>query len=72
MLQFDGLEGATLPAKPLHLAIGMFDGVHRGHRAVIAAAVEAARSGGGQAAVLTFWPHPEHFLSRRQSDAAVA
>lgn len=61
-LQFTGLESVRLPARPLHLAIGMFDGVHRGHRAVIAAAVEAARSGGGQAAVLTFWPHPSIFF----------
>ena len=49
---------AALPARPLHLAIGMFDGVHVGHRAVIAAAVQAARAAGGTAAVLTFWPHP--------------
>lgn len=47
-----------LAPHPLHLAIGMFDGVHRGHRAVISAAVEAARRSGGLSAVLTFWPHP--------------
>ena len=29
--------------EPLHLALGVFDGVHLGHRAVIGAAVEAAR-----------------------------
>lgn len=57
--QFSNLEAASaLPAKPLHLAIGMFDGVHLGHRAVIEAAVRAARSSGGLAGVLTFWPHP--------------
>ena len=57
--QFSSLEAAgTLPARPLHLAIGMFDGAHLGHRAVIAAAVQAARQSGGVAAVLTFWPHP--------------
>ena len=57
-VQFEGLDNAALPAKPLHLAIGIFDGVHRGHRAVIAPAVDAARRAGGIAAVLTFWPHP--------------
>jgi len=36
----------------------MFDGVHLGHRAVIDAAVQAARASGGISAVLTFWPHP--------------
>jgi riboflavin kinase/FMN adenylyltransferase len=54
-----GLEqAADLPGKPLHLAIGMFDGVHLGHRAVIAAAVQAARTSGGLAGALTFYPHP--------------
>ena len=58
-VQFAGLAAAgALPARPLHLAIGMFDGVHLGHRAVIDAAVRAARRSGGIAAVLTFWPHP--------------
>ena len=57
--QFASLEAAgALPARPLHLAIGMFDGVHLGHRAVIEAAVQSARRSGGIAAVLTFWPHP--------------
>ncbi len=48
----------ALPPKPLHLAIGMFDGIHLGHRAVIESAVQSARRSGGVAAVLTFWPHP--------------
>lgn len=56
--RFDGLEKAVLPPRPLHLAIGMFDGVHLGHRAVIDMAVQSARRDGGIAAVLTFWPHP--------------
>ncbi len=57
--QFSGLAAvAGSPWKPLHLAIGMFDGVHLGHRAVIGAAVQSARRAGGQAGVLTFWPHP--------------
>ncbi len=56
--RIDGLEHAALPARALHLAIGMFDGVHIGHRAVVEAAVHGARAGGGIAGVLTFWPHP--------------
>lgn len=58
MLQFDGLERTRLAAKPLHLAIGMFDGVHLGHRSVIESAIQSARRSGGIAAVLTFTPHP--------------
>jgi riboflavin kinase/FMN adenylyltransferase len=47
-----------LPERPLHLAIGMFDGVHLGHQSVIDSAVHSARRSGGLAGVLTFWPHP--------------
>jgi riboflavin kinase/FMN adenylyltransferase len=57
-LQFDALERAVVPAKPLHLAIGMFDGVHLGHKSVIESAIHSARRSGGLAGVLTFWPHP--------------
>lgn len=60
--QFDALERVSLPAGPVHLAIGMFDGVHRGHRAVIGAAVDAAKGDGGFAGVLTFEPHPSVVL----------
>jgi riboflavin kinase/FMN adenylyltransferase len=58
LLQFDRLEGIALPPRPLHLAIGMFDGVHLGHQSVIDSAVHSARRSGGLAGVLTFWPHP--------------
>jgi riboflavin kinase / FMN adenylyltransferase len=63
--QLESLEAAAeLPRKPLHLAVGMFDGLHLGHRTVIAAAVKAARSQSGVAAVLTFWPHPSTLFRR--------
>jgi riboflavin kinase/FMN adenylyltransferase len=42
--------------------MGNFDGVHRGHRAVIAVALARARSLGKPAAVLTFEPHPRAFF----------
>ncbi len=44
--------------RPLHLALGVFDGVHIGHQAVIARAVKAAKADGGIAGMLTFEPHP--------------
>jgi riboflavin kinase/FMN adenylyltransferase len=47
----DTLRGAVV-------AIGNFDGVHRGHRAVIAAAMRRAKALGRPAAALTFEPHP--------------
>jgi riboflavin kinase / FMN adenylyltransferase len=51
----DGLRGAVV-------AMGNFEGVHRGHRAVIAMAVSRARSLGRPAAALTFEPHPRAFF----------
>lgn len=51
-----------LPSRPLHLAVGMFDGVHLGHRAVLEAAVVSARRTGGVAAALTFDPHPSRLV----------
>lgn len=43
-------------------AIGNFDGVHLGHRAVIGEAVARARAAGRQSAVVTFEPHPRRFF----------
>ena len=52
--------------KPARLvAIGNFDGVHRGHRAVLGEAADLARTHGLQPAVLTFAPHPAEVLGRK-------
>jgi len=48
----------TVPAAERAVAVGTFDGVHIGHRAVIAAACEAARTEGWRSTVLTFDRHP--------------
>jgi len=44
------------------LALGNFDGVHRGHQAVVRAAIDKARGHGIAARVLTFEPHPRSVL----------
>ena len=44
------------------VAIGNFDGVHRGHQAVIHAALDRARAIHRPAAALTFEPHPRSFF----------
>jgi riboflavin kinase / FMN adenylyltransferase len=44
------------------LALGNFDGVHRGHQAVIRSAMEVARAQGRPALVATFDPHPSRFF----------
>lgn len=58
---------ALLPTGPLHLAVGMFDGVHLGHRAVLEAAITSARRTRGVAAALTFDPHPSRLLNPRHA-----
>ncbi|XEC97154.1 bifunctional riboflavin kinase/FAD synthetase [Paenibacillus tarimensis] len=49
---------------PQTLAIGHFDGVHKGHQKVISQAVEAAKRGGTRASVMTFHPHPKIVLGQ--------
>jgi len=52
---------AELESRDRALAIGSFDGVHVGHRRVLA----AARETGLPATVVTFWPHPRTVLGNR-------
>ena len=47
---------------PLFLAIGVFDGVHRGHQAVISTSADHAQAANGTPIVVTFDPHPEKVL----------
>ncbi|HKK17572.1 MAG TPA: riboflavin biosynthesis protein RibF [Opitutales bacterium] len=56
---FEALAG--LKAE-LHLAIGVFDGVHLGHKAVVESAVLSARRSKGVSGVLTFDPHPSRLF----------
>ena len=60
IIQRDGAQGYAL--RGAVLAIGNFDGVHRGHRAVIAEALGRAQILGRPAAALTFEPHPAAVL----------
>lgn len=60
---FDSLDSFRFAGdRPVHLAVGMFDGVHRGHRLVVESAIRSAANSGGLAGVLTFWPHPSHLF----------
>ncbi len=60
------LDGGS--AVPAHLrggivALGNFDGFHRGHQAVVGRAIERARAEGRPALVATFDPHPARFFA---------
>jgi riboflavin kinase / FMN adenylyltransferase len=50
-----------LVVRPRTVAVGSFDGVHRGHRSVL----DTARAVGPAATVVTFWPHPRLVLGNR-------
>ncbi len=63
MKVFRGLPNAASRA-PCALTIGNFDGVHRGHQALLARVREAATKLGVEAAVMTFEPHPREFFAR--------
>jgi riboflavin kinase/FMN adenylyltransferase len=58
----DTTPAATVP-KGMVVAMGNFDGVHLGHRAVIAAALRMAHAHGRPAMAVTFEPHPRSFFS---------
>jgi riboflavin kinase/FMN adenylyltransferase len=55
--------------RPIALTIGNFDGVHLGHRAMIARLAEAARPLGLPVAVMTFEPQPQEFFAPDQAPA---
>jgi riboflavin kinase/FMN adenylyltransferase len=57
-----GWKGLTGADKGASVALGNFDGVHRGHQRVIAQAAEAARSLGAPLGVVTFDPHPRRIF----------
>jgi riboflavin kinase/FMN adenylyltransferase len=64
-----------LPAvadQPVALTVGNFDGVHRGHQALLARVTEAARARGIVSAVMTFEPHPREFFTPQAAPARVS
>jgi riboflavin kinase / FMN adenylyltransferase len=56
---------------PVHLALGVFDGVHLGHQEVILRALDASRRHGGMGGVLTFEPHPIQVIAPERAPTAL-
>jgi riboflavin kinase / FMN adenylyltransferase len=65
------LEELPALGAPLHLALGVFDGLHIGHQAVIARAVDAAARDGGLAGVITFDPHPIRVIAPQKAPTSL-
>jgi riboflavin kinase / FMN adenylyltransferase len=59
-------------SQPLALAIGNFDGVHRGHQAILATCRNTASLLGFQAAALTFEPLPREYFAKLKGDPSLA
>ena len=62
MQHYRSLEEASLPDS--WLTVGVFDGVHRGHRQIMDRLVSGAHADGMPAVVLTFDPHPAKIFGR--------
>lgn len=58
--------------EPVSLAVGVFDGVHLGHQAVIRSATREARVAGGKTIVVTFEPHPIRVLRPEKAPKILA
>jgi riboflavin kinase / FMN adenylyltransferase len=64
MQHYTSLEETSL--QNAWLTIGVFDGVHRGHRAIIEKLVREAHEADAPAVVLTFHPHPASVLTGKE------
>ena len=62
LMQLSGWRDLPPEARGAAVALGNFDGVHRGHRQVIAEAAKAARALGAPLGVIRFSPHPGAIL----------
>ncbi len=59
---FTELKNDTVYEPPCMLAIGMFDGLHKGHRTVVATLLKRCQALGAVPCILTFSPHPSRVI----------
>lgn len=71
MKHFKALTDITLDAKDAVIAIGNFDGVHRGHQALIDEAAKIAKETNKKLGILTFDPHPRVLFQPDQPPARI-
>lgn len=72
MRVFRGFHHRHLRSRAHALTIGNFDGVHRGHQAMLALLTNEARHRGLPSCVLTFEPHPRDFFAARAGKPELA
>ena len=48
------------------VTVGIFDGVHMGHKYIIEKLIEGARDRNGESILVTLWPHPREVLSQSE------
>jgi riboflavin kinase/FMN adenylyltransferase len=70
MLLTHGACATSLP--PVALTIGNFDGIHRGHQAMLERLVAESQRQGLVSCVLTFEPHPREFFAPRSAPTRLA
>jgi riboflavin kinase / FMN adenylyltransferase len=66
-----GLESVPPDSRPSVVALGIFDGVHLGHRAILATALSLARAAGLEAVACTFDPHPLEVLQPERAPGPI-
>ena len=64
MQRWTGLDAIPDDVGACVVSIGVFDGVHRGHRSILKRAVDAARERDALSVVVTFDPHPAKVVGR--------
>jgi riboflavin kinase/FMN adenylyltransferase len=64
---YHGFKDKRLQAKLRCIAIGIFDGVHRGHQMILSQALKGAKRSQAESLVITFEPHPNKVLRPTRS-----
>lgn len=67
MQVFGGSKNVPAGSGPYAVGIGIFDGVHRGHRQLLSRVLELAKGDGVQSLAYTFHPHPAHLLAPKNA-----
>ena len=71
MLVLNGIDNVPSAARGAAMAIGNFDGVHRGHQALLAGARKSAVAIQGPSGAILFEPHPREFSSLTSRTSAL-